>query len=223
MYSAVKACMSLPQQLGAGLEQLALALTPEQQRKLLDYIQLIAKWNKVYNLTAVREPEAMVSQHLLDSLSVLPHMGQPRHLLDVGSGAGLPGIPLAIAQPEWRVTLLDSVHKKSTFQRQAVAELGLANVEVACERVEAWRPAQPFDAIISRAFSELKEFARLSAHLLRKGGKLYAMKGIHPHEELAQLSGSAGTQTMRVEEIIPLQVPGLDAERCLIRMSVEEA
>lgn len=210
--------MNLPTQLSSGLEQLALALTPEQQQKLLDYIALIDKWNKVYNLTAVREPEAMVSQHLLDSLSVLPHLGQPGRLLDVGSGAGLPGIPLAIARPEWRVTLLDSIHKKSTFQRQAVAELALANVEVACERVEAWQPEQKFDAIISRAFSELKEFARLSAHLLAKGGKLYAMKGVHPHEELAQLP-----KTIRVEEIIPLQVPGLDAERCLIRMSVEEA
>lgn len=210
--------MSLAQHLSTGLSELALALGPGQQQKLLDYIGLIAKWNKVYNLTAVRDPEAMVSQHLLDSLAVLPHLGRPARLLDVGSGAGLPGIPLAIACPDWQITLLDSIHKKSTFQRQACAELALANVAVVCERVEAWQPAEKFDAIVSRAFTELKEFARLTAHLLAKGGKLYAMKGVHPHEELAQLPKS-----IRVEEIIPLQVPGLNAERCLIRMSVEEA
>ena len=209
--------MSLAQPLATGLGALGLDLSAEQQQQLLDYVALIAKWNKVYNLTAVRDPEAMLTQHLLDSLTVLPHLQGVRRIIDIGSGAGLPGIPLAIARPECKMTLLDSIHKKSTFQRQACLELGLANVEVVCERVEHFKPGVRFEVAISRAFSDLSEFARLSAHLLEKGGKLYAMKGIYPHEELGKLP-----QQFKLQEVIPLTVPGMDANRHLVIIRVEK-
>ena len=208
--------MNLAQPLASGLAALGLDLDTAQQQKLLNYVALIAKWNKVYNLTAVRDPEAMVTQHLLDSLTVLPHLAGPR-LIDVGCGAGLPGIPLAIARPEWKVGLLDSNHKKATFLRQACLELGLTNAEVVCERVERYRSEAGFDTVISRAFSDLGEFARLTAHLLTKDGKLYAMKGVYPHDEIGRLP-----QHFKVQEVIPLTVPGMDANRHLVIMGVEE-
>ena len=209
--------MSLAQALTAGLSALGLDLSAAQQQRLLDYVALIVKWNRVYNLTAVREPEAMITQHLLDSLTVLPHLQDVERLIDIGSGAGLPGIPLAIARPDWQISLLDSNHKKATFLRQACLELGLANAEVLCERVEHYQPKPGYQAVISRAFSDLGEFARLSAHLLAKGGKLYAMKGIYPHEELGKLP-----QAVKRQQIIPLQVPGMDANRHLVILRVEE-
>ncbi len=209
--------MSLSEDLLAGLSALGVALDSAQQQNLLEYIALIVKWNKVYNLTAVREPEAMIGHHLLDSLAVLPHLTGVQRLIDVGSGAGLPGIPLAIARPEMRVVLLDSNHKKTAFMRQACLELGLTNAEVVCERVEKWQPQVKYDAVISRAYSELKEFVRLSAHLVAKGGKLYAMKGVYPVEEIAQLKDSA-----KVEAVIALTVPGLEAQRHLVIIGVEE-
>jgi 16S rRNA (guanine527-N7)-methyltransferase len=208
--------MSLAQPLAAGLATLGLDMETAQQQKLLDYVALIVKWNKVYNLTAVRDPAAMVTQHLLDSLTVLPHLAGP-HLIDVGCGAGLPGIPLAIARPEWKVALLDSNHKKATFLRQACLELGLTNTEVVCDRVEHYRPEDGFDTVISRAFSDLGEFARLTAHLTTKGGKLYAMKGVYPHDELGRLPPH-----FKVQEVIPLTVPGMDASRHLVIMGVEQ-
>ncbi|MBT9614358.1 MAG: 16S rRNA (guanine(527)-N(7))-methyltransferase RsmG [Burkholderiales bacterium] len=209
--------MTLSEDLVAGSSALGVPLDSAQQKKLLDYIALIVKWNKVYNLTAVREPEAMIGHHLLDSLAALPHLSAARRLIDVGSGAGLPGIPLAIARPEMKIALLDSNHKKTTFMRQACLELGLTNVEVVCERVEKWQPQDKYDAVISRAYSELKEFVRLSAHLVAKGGKLYAMKGVYPVEEIAQLKDSA-----KVEAVIALTVPGLEAQRHLVIIGVEE-
>jgi 16S rRNA (guanine527-N7)-methyltransferase len=208
--------MSLVQPLAAGLAALGLDLDAAGQQKLLDYVALIAKWNKVYNLTAVRDTAAMVTQHLLDSLTVLPHLAGPR-LIDVGCGAGLPGIPLAIVRPEWTVALLDSNHKKATFLRQACLELGLTNAEVVCDRVEHYRPEDGFDTVISRAFSDLGEFARLTAHLTTKGGKLYAMKGVYPHDELGKLPPH-----FKVQEVIPLTVPGMDASRHLVIMGVEQ-
>jgi len=208
--------MSLARLLAAGLNALGLSLDAIQQQKLLDYLALIARWNKVYNLTAVREPEAMLTQHLLDSLAVLPHLNAA-WVIDVGSGAGLPGIPFAIARPEWKVVLLDSNHKKTTFLRQACLELGLTNTEVVCERVEQYQPSEKFNAAISRAFSDLGEFARITAHLLAKDGKLYAMKGVYPHDELGKLPPRFKTQ-----EVIPLTVPGMDANRHLVIMGVEE-
>lgn len=203
--------MSLSEDLLTGLAAMCQELDAEQQKKLLDYIALIVKWNKVYNLTAVRDPKAMIGHHLLDSLAVLPHLKGVGRLIDVGSGAGLPGIPLAIARPEMRVSLLDSNHKKATFMRQACLELGLTNAEVVCERVEKWQPQEKYDAVISRAYSELKEFVRLAAHLAAKGGKLYAMKGVYPIEEIAQLKDKAV-----VEEVIALTVPKLEAQRHLV-------
>ena len=209
--------MSLGEDLASGLTALGVLLNSAQQQKLLDYIALIVKWNKVYNLTAVREPEAMIGHHLLDSLAVLPHLSAVRRLIDVGSGAGLPGIPLAIARPDMKIALLDSNHKKTTFMRQACMELGLTNAEVVCERVENWQPQDKYDAVISRAYSELKEFVRLSAHLVAKGGKLYAMKGLYPTEEITQLKAGA-----KVEAVMPLTVPELEAQRHLVIIGVEE-
>jgi len=194
--------------LEAGLQAMGLDLSPTVQQKLLDYLALIAKWNKVHNLTAVRDVDEMVTLHLLDSLAVLPHI-QPGALLDVGSGAGLPGIPLALVRPDLQITLLDSIHKKSAFQRQAKAVLGLDNVQVVCGRVEEYRPEKKFDQIISRAFSELAEFVRLTRHLLADDGRWLAMKGVYPYEEIAQLQGMSA-------EVLPLTVPGLEAQRHLV-------
>ena len=176
--------------------------------KLLDYLALLQKWNKVHNLTAVRDPEDMVTLHLLDSLAVLPHITSGR-LLDVGSGAGLPGIPLSIVRPDLQVTVMDSNHKKASFMRQAKAVLGLANLEVMCGRVEEFQPEQKFDMVISRAFSDIAEFMRLTNHLCAENGVWLAMKGVYPHEELAQVQD-------RTMTVVPLKVPGLDAQRHLV-------
>ncbi len=206
---------TLAHTLEPGLAALGLSLSDTQVDALLAYLALLDKWNKVYNLTAVRDPQAMVAQHLLDSLSVLPHLGVVGRLVDVGAGAGLPGIPLAIARPGLKVVLVDSSHKKAAFMEQACLELGLANATVRCERVERLRLAQAADAAISRAFSDLREFVRLARHLLVPGGRLLAMKGVYPHEELAQLPpGVKGSVT-------PLSVPGLEAQRHLVVMEVE--
>lgn len=198
-----------------GLLALGLDLPSERQGLLLDYLALLKKWNKTYNLTAVRDEREMLPQHLLDSLSVLPFLQKSAlagrqglcRLADVGSGAGLPGIPLAIAWPGLRVTLIDTVDKKTAFQRQAKIELGLANVEVVGGRVEAL-PAGGFDAVISRAFAELADFVNLAGHL---ADRLYAMKGQLPEDEIARLPAG-----WRVVEVLPLTVPGLDARRHLI-------
>jgi 16S rRNA (guanine527-N7)-methyltransferase len=174
---------------------------------------LISKWNQVYNLTAIRDPERMVIEHVLDSLAILPHVAAPR-ILDVGSGAGLPGVPLAIARPEWHVVLLDSSHKRCTFLQQAAIELQLSNVEVTCERVESYRPAECFTSIVSRAFSDTAHFARVAAPLVAQGGSMLAMKGLYPHEELAQLPAEVA-----LGEVVALTVPGLDAQRHLVVMT----
>lgn len=201
--------MNLPAQLQAGLTELGRELDATARGRLLDYLALLDKWNRVYNLTAIHEPERMVSHHLLDSLAVLPHVDAER-LLDVGSGAGLPGIPLAVARPTLQVTLLESSHKKAAFLQQAAIELGLTNVEVVHARAQDHRPARPFPRIISRALSDLSEFVRLTDHLLADGGRWLAMKGVYPHEEIAQLAGA------RVVQAVRLKVPTLTAERHLI-------
>lgn len=204
--------MSLEQGLAAGLERLGLALDETAQRRLLDYLALMLKWNKVYNLTAVRTPDKMLILHLLDSLAVKPHLVGTR-LIDVGTGAGLPGIPLAIADPALQVTLLDSNHKKTVFLRQACLELGIGNASVVCERVEAWRPTEKYDTVISRAFSDLAEFAGVARHLCRDDGAMLAMKGVYPHEEISRLPPQ-----VRLQRVIALDVPGLDAERHLVEI-----
>jgi 16S rRNA (guanine527-N7)-methyltransferase len=197
-------------QLDRGLEELGLRLGRPARKKLLDFAELLEKWNRVYNLTSIRGAEQVVSGHLLDSLAIVPHI-EAAHALDVGSGAGFPGIPLAIAAPDMRVTLLDSNQKKAAFLRQAVSELALDNATVICERVESWQPQEKFDLIVSRAFSDLGEFIRQSRHLLAPGGIFAAMKGVLLREELERLP-----QGYRVRETLPLAVPGLEAQRHLI-------
>lgn len=202
--------MSATAQLGAGVAALGLDLPPGAEAALEAYRALLAKWNRVYNLTALREQQTVVSHHLLDSLAVLPQLAGAS-LVDVGSGGGLPGIPLAIARPAWRVVLVEASHKKAAFLQQARIELGLANLTVVQARVEAWQPAGPFDTVISRAFSDLAEFVRLSAHLLAPGGTFAAMKGVYPDEELAQLPPG-----FALDRAVPLAVPGVEGRRHLI-------
>lgn len=201
--------MKLAEELQRGIAQLGITLGADAQRKLLDYLALLRKWNKAYNLTAIRDPQQMVSNHLLDSLAVMPHLWEGRWL-DVGCGAGLPGLVLAVAQPGWQFALLDSNGKKTSFVQQAIIELGLKNVSVHCARVEEWQPAERFDGIISRAFSELGDFLRSSRHLMAPHGRWVAMKGA-PQRELAGVPDGC-----RVERVIPLQVPGLHAARSLV-------
>ncbi len=202
--------MSVEQQLKAGIAALGLALPDGAAAKLLAYLALLDKWNRVYNLTAVRDAERMVSHHLLDSLAAVPFF-KGEKVLDVGSGGGLPGIPLAIARPDLQVTLIDSIAKKTAFLLQAKAELGLANLDVVTSRVEDYQPATGFDAITSRAFSDLREFVTLTRHLLNPGGRWLAMKGLYPHEEIAVLPAG-----VKVSADHALGVPGLDATRHLI-------
>ena len=189
-----------------GLDELALALPAGGLEQLMAYQELLIKWNRTYNLTAIRDPLEMVSRHLLDSLAVLKHlpMNDGAGLADVGSGAGLPGIPLSIACPAWRVTLNDANQKKAAFLRQSVIELGLRNLEVHEGRVEAWRPATPFALVISRAFADLGEFLTKCRHLVAPGGWLAAMKGAVP----AALDGGC--------RAVALRVPQLDAQRHLV-------
>ena len=202
--------MSLAETLAQGVSALELSLDAATQRRLLDYVALIEKWNRVHNLTAVRDSAQMVGNHLLDCLAVLPHFA-PGTVADVGSGAGLPGIPIALARPEHAVTLIESNHKKAAFLRQAVIELSLANVEVVSERVETWQPPRRYDVVISRAFSDLPEFVQLAGRLCAPTGMLVAMKGVHPYEELAQLPG-----LFRLRSVVPLKIPGLRAQRHLV-------
>ena len=202
--------MNAEVQLDQGLVDLGLKLSPEARSRLLQYLGLLSKWNRIYNLTAIRESSKLVSHHLLDSLAVLPYL-EGASVVDVGSGAGLPGIPLAIARPEWGFALLDSNHKKAAFQRQAILELDLENTQVVTDRAERWHPFRPFDIVISRAFSDLPAFVETALHLCRSGGVLAAMKGIHPDEELAQLGPE-----VRVQKVIPLEIPGLRASRHLV-------
>ncbi|WP_047248641.1 16S rRNA (guanine(527)-N(7))-methyltransferase RsmG [Chromobacterium subtsugae] len=203
-------------ELQQGLAALALDFTESQQVLLQRYLALLVKWNQTYNLTAIRQEERMVSYHLLDSLSLVPHLAGGARMLDVGSGGGMPGIPTAIARPDMQVVLLDSNHKKTTFLRQVVVELGLANVQVVTDRVEAYQPERKFDRITSRAFSELAEFVKLTRHLMAEDGQYVAMKGVYPYEEIVLLP-----QGVAVSEVLPVTVPGLDAERHLVRMVLQ--
>ena len=207
--------MNAQTSLAEGIAHLNLNLSPDTQQKLLDYVALVQKWNKVYNLTAVRDADKMLTHHLLDSLAIVPYVATAKTILDVGSGAGLPGIPLALALPDTQVTLLDSNHKKTAFLNQAVIELQLGNVEVVCERVEKYQQKHIFSVVVSRAFSELPEFVALAGRLVAPGGTLLAMKGVHPFEELAQLDTPVrGGFTL--SSVTPITVPGLDAERHLV-------
>ena len=195
--------------LDQGLRELALHVNPHARRDLLAYLEMLEKWNKVYNLTAIRDPLKMVTHHLLDSLAVLRHL-PPGNLADIGSGGGLPGIPIAIAEPDRPVVLNDSSDKKAAFLRQATIALTMKNTIVHCGRVEAWRPKERFRVVISRGFAELTDFVATCRHLVAPGGVLAAMKGLFSREEASRVAG------VECSEVIRLRVPFLDAERHLV-------
>lgn len=202
---------ALKASLSAGVQEMGLALSEAQIDQMLAYLALLSKWNAVYNLTAIRDPQEMVKQHLLDSLSAAPAFVDARNVLDVGAGGGLPGMMLAIAYPQTRISMIDTVSKKTAFLSQAKAELGLSNVTVFTGRVEQLEVTEKFDVITSRAFSELCNFINWSGHLLAEGGQFIAMKGVAPAQEIERLP--AGWAVTGVQ---PLQVPGLNAERHLV-------
>jgi 16S rRNA (guanine527-N7)-methyltransferase len=193
----------------AGLESLRLSVDEDQVERLISFIKLIEKWNKAYNLTAIRDREEMVRLHLLDSLAVLGFI-KGRRVIDIGTGAGLPGIPLAICLPETEFVLLDSNAKKTRFVQQAVLELKLKNVTVCHSRVEQYHPGNAFNTVITRAFASLPTIVELTEHLLGKGGIVLAMKGQSPDAELEHMPQKI--------TVIPIQVPGIEAERCLVRI-----
>jgi 16S rRNA (guanine527-N7)-methyltransferase len=206
---------SLGDLLDAGLQQMGFSLGADSRESLLRFVAMLEKWNKVYNLTAVREPERMIALHVLDSLSVLAHLGRATSVLDVGTGGGLPGIPMAIvlaaAAPGVRITMLDTITKKTAFVRHAIGELNLRNAEVVTERVEKYQPPGKFDVVLSRAFAELKDFTECAGHLCAPDGRMLAMKGVHPFDEIARLPPA-----FVVEEVIRLQVPQVDGQRHLV-------
>jgi 16S rRNA (guanine527-N7)-methyltransferase len=203
--------MTIEAQISEGLGAMGLRLPDNANEKFAQHLQLIAKWNRVHNLTAIRETEQMVVLHLLDSLAVLPQLAGARTILDVGTGPGLPGVPVAIAMPDASVTLLDSSHKKCAFLEQVKADLALRNVDVVCDRVEQWNPGKQFDAVVSRAFADLADFVSQAHHLLAPGGRLIAMKGVYPFDEIARVPA-----THRVAQVLELQVPHLEAKRHLV-------
>ncbi len=196
--------------LQAGLDELNLTLSDEQIDRLLRFIGLIDKWNKAFNLTSIRDQEAMVSLHLLDSLAILPYVAGKK-VIDIGTGAGLPGIPLAVCRPDKTFTLLDSNSKKTRFVQQAVLELKLTNVQVCHSRVEDFKAEHLFDTVITRAFTNLSDMLKMTGHLIAPGGVLLAMKGQYPEQELQQLGGDT--------TVIPIRIPGIEAQRCLIQIN----
>jgi len=200
----------LEQRIGGTLQSFAAELPDGSIPRLAAFLRMLARWNQAYNLTSVRDPAEMVTRHLGDSLTALPFIAGDR-LLDIGAGAGLPGIPLAIALPACRVTLLDSQVKKARFLRQAIGELRLANAEVVHSRVEDYQPVQPFETIICRAFASLADFVAAAAPLLAPGGRLVAMKGRLPQAEIDALP--AGWQLLQAK---PVAVPGLVGERHIL-------
>ncbi|MCC8986655.1 MAG: 16S rRNA (guanine(527)-N(7))-methyltransferase RsmG [Candidatus Contendobacter sp.] len=196
-----------------GSERLNIPLPVDASRRLTNYLTLLERWNRAYNLTAVRDPAAMVVRHLLDSLSILPWLQGPK-VLDVGSGAGLPGLPLAITRPDCAFCLLDSNGKRTRFLIQAVAELQLPNVSVIRSRVEDYQPATRFNSVVSRAFATLADMAANAGRLCAPDGRLLAMKGVFPDDELARLPPG-----YVVVGVYPLHVPHLEAERHLVHLA----
>jgi len=209
--------MNIEQRLHQGIIDLGLDLPAVAETQLLQFLQLLAKWNQAYNLTAVRDPQEMVTRHLLDSLVLLPYLLGTR-VLDIGTGPGLPGIPLAVARPDCSFTLLDANAKKTRFVTQAMGELGLKNVEVVQERVENYRPEQKFDTLVARAFSSIADMLASARHLCAPGGRFLAMKGVYPEEELAAIPVD-----YTVSEVLALKVPGLDAARHLAIVTVRSS
>jgi 16S rRNA (guanine527-N7)-methyltransferase len=196
-----------------GLHRMSLNLSDQMIDQLMAYLNLIEKWNRVYNLTAIRERDEMIKLHFLDSLSILNHV-EMEHVLDVGSGAGFPGIVLAITKPELKVTVMDSVNKKTTFMQQVKSELSLTNLNVVNARVEAYQPTILFDGVISRAFSSIQNMLLMTQHTLQKNGAWLAMKSKDVKEELEALNQNQYT-------LIPLEVPFINAERYLVKLKKE--
>jgi 16S rRNA (guanine527-N7)-methyltransferase len=199
--------------LSAGLERLGLALAPGQVAALITLVTELADWNTRVNLTAIKDPAEVVDKHLLDSLAVLPWL-RGHTVADVGSGAGFPGLPLAIADPERRYTLIESTGKKVKFMRHVVERLALPNVDVLQGRAEALKPSPAFDTVISRALGSLSDFVRVAGHLAGRGGRLLAMKGKVPEAEIRALGG--GWKALAVHTV---RVPGLEAERCIVELA----
>jgi 16S rRNA (guanine527-N7)-methyltransferase len=202
---------ALAQVLGEGIAEMQLEVSASQQEQLLDYLALMFKWNSVYNLTSLRDPMQMVTHHLLDSLAAVPAFKSAKNVLDVGAGGGLPGIVLAIVRPDMKVSMIDTVHKKTAFLTQVKAQLGLANVMVYTMRVEDLQVSDKFDVITSRAFADLSDFVNWSSHLLAEQGSYIALKGVAPQDEQQRLPAE-----WQVTGVQPLQVPRLGAERHLV-------
>ena len=210
--------MMATEQLATGVAEFGIVLAEKQQAQLEDYLRLLMRWNRIYNLTSAHDEATLVSAHLLDALSVEPYLGDIRSLADIGSGAGLPGIPLAVARPEMAVRLIESKQKKAAFLTQAKIELGLTNVSIYCARAEDIRNVdsaewQAVDAVIARALNDLAAFVRLGSGLLAPGGRLLAMKGAQSSAEIEMAALPAGWV---VERCVPLRVPGLAAQRHLV-------
>lgn len=204
---------ALETRLTEGARSLGIALTPQQARALLTLVTELAEWNRKFNLTGIREPQEMVDKHLLDSLAVLPYLRGLR-IADIGTGAGFPGLPLAIVDPARRYTLVESIGKKAGFLLHVAGKLGLPNVEVVQGRSETLKPRVPFDGVVARALGSLSDFIRVAGHLIGRDGRLLAMKGRRPDDEIRALPGS-----WRVLAVHPLRVPGLEAERCLVELA----
>jgi 16S rRNA (guanine527-N7)-methyltransferase len=202
---------ALAQVLAEGIAEMRLDVSPAQQDQLMDYLGLMFKWNAVYNLTSLRDPMQMVTHHLLDSLAAVPAFLDAKNVLDVGSGGGLPGIVLAIVRPDVKISMIDTVHKKTAFLTQVKAELNLSNVTVYTMRVEQLQVSDKFDVITSRAFADLSDFVNWSSHLLAEGGRYIALKGVAPKEEQERVPAE-----WKVAKVEPLQVPRLGAERHLV-------
>lgn len=205
----------LSQALSEGLLAVKLDISEAIQEKLITYIELLVKWNVVHNLTAVRDPLEMVTRHVLDSLVLLPYLEEHASVLDVGTGAGLPGIPLALCRPEQSFVLLDSHQKKIAFVQHVILSLKVTNAIAVCERVEKHQPAALFDWVVSRAFASLSDFVRVSHHLCKRDGRLVAMKGVIDPAEVAAVSSD-----YTIEKIASVKVPGLMAERALVFINI---
>ncbi|HDR1354461.1 TPA: 16S rRNA (guanine(527)-N(7))-methyltransferase RsmG, partial [Pasteurella multocida] len=200
----------LSQKLEILLKQTALSITDQQKEQLIKLVLLLNKWNKAYNLTSVRDPMEMLVKHILDSVVVSPYL-QGKHFIDVGTGPGLPGLPLAIVNPHKHFVLLDSLGKRISFIRNAIRELGLDNVEAVLSRVEEYHPEQPFDGVLSRAFASLKDMTDWCQHLPKQDGYFYALKGLYHQEEVQELS-----EKFTIQQVIRLHVPELIGERHLV-------